>query len=103
MIKAMLSAILLVCLIGFAAASARADDEHVMDRLRAAVSRGEALPLSTLQGSLRKAFPGEIIGVEIDEDDGRFVYEFKVLQTSGRLLEIKMDAATGAVLDVEND
>jgi uncharacterized membrane protein YkoI len=103
MIKARLSAILFVCLLALAAVEARADDEDVMDRLRAAVSRGEALPLSTLQRSLRKAFPGEIIGVEVDEDDGRFVYEFKVLQTGGRLLEVKMDAATGAVLDVEND
>ena len=103
MTRAKPSTILLACLIALAPSLARADDQEVMDRLRTAVERGEALPLSMLQRSLGRAFPGEIIGVEVDEDDGRFVYEFKVLQSSGRILEIEMDAADGAVLDVEND
>lgn len=74
-----------------------------LDRLRDAVSRGEVMPLSALQDSVRRAFPGEIIGVKLDEDDGVFTYEFKVLQTSGRLLEIEVDARDGKVLDVDGD
>lgn len=103
MTRATPSTILLACLLALASSLACADDQEVMDRLRTAVERGEALPLSSLQRSLGRAFPGEIIGIEVDEDDGRFVYEFKVLQSSGRILEIEMDAADGAVLDVEND
>ncbi len=74
-----------------------------LDRLRDAVRRGEVIPLSQLQASVRKAFPGEIIGVKLDEDDGRFIYEFKVLKTNGRLVEIEMDAGDGRVLDVDDD
>lgn len=79
-----------------------ADDDD-LDRLRDAVDRGDVMPLSALQTKLMKAFPGEIIRVELDEDDGRFIYEFRVLQANGRLFEIEMDAQTGAVLDVDDD
>jgi uncharacterized membrane protein YkoI len=79
------------------------DDKKAMDRLRAAVARGEVLSLSTLQERLGKAFPGQIVSVKIKEKKGRFIYEFKVLPADGRLLEIKMDAATAEVLEVEND
>jgi uncharacterized membrane protein YkoI len=85
-----------------AALSARADDDD-LDRLRDAVNRGEVMPLSKLQDEVRRAFPGEIIRIELDEDDGRFIYEFKVLKANGRLVEIEMDAKDGRVLDVDND
>jgi uncharacterized membrane protein YkoI len=81
--------------------TARADDD--LDRLRDAVSRGDVMPLSALQSRLRERFPGEIIGVELDEDDGRFIYEFRVLQVDGRLLDIEMDARNGRVLEVDDD
>jgi uncharacterized membrane protein YkoI len=80
---------------------AHADDD--LDRLRDAVNRGEVMPLSALQDEVRRAFPGEIIGVRLDEDDDRFTYEFKVLKANGRLVEIEMDAKDGRVLDVDND
>lgn len=85
------------------AGQAHADDDDDLDRLRDAVNRGEVMPLSALQDEVRRAFPGEIIRVKLDEDDGRFIYEFKVLKSNGRLVEIEMDAKDGRVLDVDND
>lgn len=97
----------LLCLIlAFTFASctgiAHADDDD-LDRLHDAVRRNEAMPLSMLLDQVNRAFPGDIIGIEIDEDDGKFIYEFKVLQANGRLLEIEMDAKDGAILDVDDD
>lgn len=94
--------LIVICAIALPATLAHADDDD-LDRLRDAVRRAEVMPLSTLQDQVRKTFPGEIISVEIDEDDGRFIYEFKVLQTNGRLLEIEMDAKDGKVLDIDDD
>lgn len=104
MIKDWLWTFLLLGVIALAPMPTHADDnDKAMDRLRAAVARGEVLSLSTLQERLSKAFPGQIVGVEVEEKKGRFIYEFKVLQSNGRLLEIEMDAATAEVLEVEND
>lgn len=104
MIKRRLWTFLLLCAVALAPVPGHADDDDkAMDRLRAAVTRGEVLSLSTLQERLSKAFPGLIVGVEVEEKKGRFIYEFKVLQANGRLLEIEMDAATAEVLEVEND
>lgn len=74
-----------------------------LDKLRDAVKRGDVLPLSVLQEKLRASYPGDIIRVELDDDDGRFTYEFKVLQANGRLYEIEMDAKDGRILDVDDD
>lgn len=93
--------ILLVAL-ALATVPVRADGVST-EQLRAAVKRGDALSLSELKRALGAAYAGDIIDIDVDEDDGRFRYEFKVLQASGRVLEVKMDAATGAILDVEND
>ncbi|MEB2845649.1 peptidase [Rhizobiales bacterium RZME27] len=74
-----------------------------LDKLRDAVKRGDVLPLSVLQEKLRARYPGDIIRVELDDDEDRFTYEFKVLQANGRLYEIEMDAKDGAILDVDDD
>ena len=81
------------------------DDPDILpdsDMARAAVARGEILPLSDLPPRLAREFPGEVLDIEIDLDDaGRFEeYEFEILTPDGRLIEVDMDAATGEVTEV---
>jgi len=84
------------------AASALADrDDH--DRARAALERGEVLPLSQLLAKVEAELGGRVIEIEFERDDGRFVYEFEIVSTDGRLAEVTVDAATGAVLEREYD
>lgn len=80
-----------------------ADDDDDVDSVRSAVERGEILPLGRLRTLLRAQYPGEIIDMDLDHDDGRYIYEFKVLQADGRLVEIEMDAAKGTILEVDDD
>lgn len=47
--------------------------------------------------------PGEIVGVEFEREDGRWIYEFKLVDRIGRLLEVQVDAATGNILSTEVD
>ncbi|WP_299845470.1 PepSY domain-containing protein [uncultured Jannaschia sp.] len=89
-------------------APAPADERDVTpdsEIARAAVARGEILPLSELLPRLLEAFPGEVLDIEIDlYPDGRFEeYEFEVLTLDGRLIEVDMDAATGEITDVEDE
>lgn len=79
------------------------DDDHAYDRARRAVDRGETLPIAELLERLKTEVPGEVVGVEFEREHGIWVYEFKVIDPRGRLLEVYVDAETGAVLSMEED
>lgn len=79
------------------------DDDHTYDRARRALDRGEVLPIAKLLERLKTEVPGEVIGVEFEHEHGRWVYEFKVIDSKGRLLEVYVDAQTGEVLSMEED
>ncbi len=74
------------------------DDDHAYDRARRAVDRGESLPIAELLERLKTQVSGEVVGVEFEREHGKWVYEFKIIDTSGRLVEVYVDAHTGKVL-----
>ncbi len=84
-------------------ASARADEDH--ERARAALARGEILPLSRILEVVERSAGGRVIDVELEERKGRFIYEVEVLSSGERLIKLSVDAKTGAVLkrDDEDD
>ena len=79
----------------------RGDRDH--ERARRALEQGEVRPLADILDELRLRYGGEVIEVELDEDDDRYVYELTIVTSSGRILELVVDAATGAVLEVDED
>ncbi|GMV54680.1 MAG: hypothetical protein AMXMBFR6_04850 [Betaproteobacteria bacterium] len=68
------------------------------DRARAAVLAGKVLPLKTLLEQLERNHPGRLLEVELEQEDGRWIYEIKLLQPDGRLVKLELDAATAEVL-----
>ncbi|WP_322998893.1 PepSY domain-containing protein [Castellaniella sp.] len=99
----------LLALVGTWATGAQAHD-HDRDREKAErlQAAGEVLPLQDVLARVAKDYPGQVLKVEFDEDDGdcqhsgtctdRWVYKLKILQDQGRLVKIKVDARTGQVL-----
>ncbi len=79
------------------------DNDYAYDRARRALKRGEILPMAQLLERLHDKVPGEVVGVEFEREHGRWVYEFKLIDGEGRLLEIYVDARTGEVLSIEDD
>jgi uncharacterized membrane protein YkoI len=75
--------------------------EH--DLVREALKRGEVQPLTTILATAAQAVPGDVIEVELEEDDDVLVYDIKVLTAQGRVREVKIEASTGKVLEVEDD
>lgn len=67
------------------------------DRARAAVQAGKVLSLKTVLDRLEREHPGQVLEVELEQDDGRWIYEIKLLQPGGRLVKLEVDAASGAV------
>lgn len=72
--------------------------DNDQDRARAAVLAGTVLPLKTILERLEREHPGQVLEVELEHDDGRWIYEIKLLQAGGRLVKLELDAASGAVL-----
>lgn len=80
---------------------ARHAREH--EEMRAALQRGEVLPLARILAIAQEKVPGDVIEVELENKRGALVYEIKVLTESGRVRELKIDARQGTVLKIEDD
>ncbi len=70
-------------------------DRHRRDQVRRAVESGEIKSLAEILKIVQDKLPGEVAGVEIDQDDGRWRYEFRVVDSHGRLFEVYVDARSG--------
>lgn len=77
-------------------------EEQDHDRARGAVERGDILPLATILEAIRPSIDGEIVGIELEREDGRWIYEIKVIDRRGRMLEIDADARTAKRLEDED-
>lgn len=73
------------------------------DYARDAVSQGRILPLAQVLDNIQRRYPGRIIEVELDDDDGIIVYEIELITSDGRYFGIEVDAVTGAILEFEED
>ncbi len=73
-----------------------ADSDH--DRARRAVEQGLILPFKDILAKVQQAYPGQILEAELDDEDGIFVYELKILSSDGRVVEVVYDARTGELM-----
>jgi uncharacterized membrane protein YkoI len=89
----------LALLVGSGAARA-AEEDH--ERARKALDAGEVLPLKTIMERVERAYPGQVMDVELERDhegrSERWIYKVKVLRTGGALIKLKVDARDGTVL-----
>jgi uncharacterized membrane protein YkoI len=89
----------LIWLAGSGAAHAGEEDH---ERARKALEAGEVLPLKTILERVARAYPGQVMDVELEREhrgtDARWIYDIKVLRSSGALVKLKVDAHDGTVL-----
>lgn len=67
------------------------------------VERGEILPLAQVLARLQEHHPGKVIEVELEYSNGILVYEVDLITTDGRLIEVDLNAATGTIVDVDEE
>jgi uncharacterized membrane protein YkoI len=85
-----------------AAASSATDLDH--DDALELRRRGELLPLETLLAAVRQRHPGAtLLEAELEDEDGRIVYELEILTRSGQVRELEFDARSGDLLQDEED
>lgn len=80
------------------AGSGWADDARDHDRARQALESGEILPLRTILERVERDYPGQVMEVELDREDGRWRYEIKLLRRDGALVKLVVDARDGRQL-----
>lgn len=85
------------------AAHADDDDHRDADRARRGALAGEIMPLADLARIVQQRYPGRLVEAELDEDDGIPVYEIRMLQGNGRVVELEVDARDARILDVDID
>ncbi len=61
------------------------------------------LSFAAIREAALAAAPGDILEVEMKERGDRSLYEFKILSANGRVIEVELDAATGVVLELEQE
>lgn len=81
--------------------TAFASEDH--EAARAAVERGELLPLSRILVIVAQEFPGRVLEVELEREKGRYIYEFEILQANGAVIEVQYDGRTAQRLKVERE
>ena len=59
------------------------------------------LPLARILEIAAHATPGEVVKVELENEHGVLAYELKIVTGRGRLIELQIDARTGAILKRE--
>ncbi|HQV09177.1 MAG TPA: PepSY domain-containing protein, partial [Thauera sp.] len=58
---------------------------------------GEVMPLRKVLEQVERDYPGEIIEVELEREDGAWVYEIKLIRKGGDVLELELDARDGSL------
>jgi uncharacterized membrane protein YkoI len=76
-------------------------NEHSV--VREALQRGEVLPQVKILAIANRQVAGDVIEVELEDEKGALVYEIKILTSTGRVREVKIDARSGQVLKIEDD
>jgi uncharacterized membrane protein YkoI len=79
----------------------RTDEHRSRNAVRRAVERGEAKPLSEILKIVQTAHPGDIVGVELEGNGDSWIYEIKIADKKGHLIEVYVEAASGRTLRVK--
>ncbi|OJX34432.1 MAG: peptidase [Burkholderiales bacterium 68-12] len=84
-----------------AAAPALQADERDHELARQALEQGQILPLRSVLEKVERDYQGQVLKIEFERDDGRFVYKIRLLQGDGRMAKLKVDAVDGRVLGIQ--
>ena len=70
---------------------------------REALRRGEVLPLSRVLAIAQGAVPGDVVLVRLIRQDYGWRYRIRILTESGRLRLVRIDAATGRIIEIVDE
>ncbi len=78
-----------------------ADGPEDHELARQALEQGQVLPLRSVLDKVEREHLGQVLKIEFEHDDGRFVYKIRLLQADGRVARLEVDAVDGRVLKIK--
>ena len=91
-----------LCLLGASPLLRADDDDHGAHELaRQGLEQGRVLPLRAVLEKIERDYQGQALKVEFEQDDGRFLYKIRLLQSDGRMVKLKVNAVDGKVLEIK--
>ena len=76
-----------------------ADDDHA--RAKAAREAGQIVSLQAILDRVQAEFTGSPVEIELEDDDGPWVYKVKLLTQAGAIVKLYYDARDGRLLRVK--
>jgi len=59
---------------------------------------GKILPMEDILSRVRTAQPGQVVEIELEREDGRLVYEVRLIDDADAIHKLELDAATGELI-----
>lgn len=79
-----------------------ADEDDAREAARLSKA-GEILPLEKILERARAEHPGKVLETELDHEHGKYMYEVEILDDSGVVWKMKLDAKSGALIKSRRD
>ena len=83
----------------FLAFGAAAGERPRLEEIRQLRESGRIMAAEDILARSRAIQPGQVVGLELERDDGRWIYEVKLIDERNRVHELELDAANGEVLE----
>ncbi len=71
---------------------------HDHDQARAAREAGEVVPFAAILEAVERDFVGRVLEAELEREQGRWIYEIKLLAPGGQVLKLDYDARSRELL-----
>lgn len=91
----------LVWVVGTISLNAYADSEFSSSQIRNMVKQGKILSLETILKNYPQDTSGRLLDLEVESEHGQIIYELEFLKKNGDVVELKIDAATGNIIEQE--
>ncbi|MDH4395079.1 MAG: PepSY domain-containing protein [Limnobacter sp.] len=95
--------VLTVLLSVLAPLDAQASGDVSASEVRRLEATGKILPLQTILSKARETKAGRVIDIELESKSGLWIYELELIEDSGRVWEMKINASSGALIKLKED
>ncbi len=70
-------------------------------RAQDAVKNGKSRPLPEILSTVSSQYPGKVIDVRLNKRSNGLMYDVKVITPAGKIIKVRVDAASGSIVGVK--